>query len=379
MVPAKLYKLFTFLCNVQCLRIDVFRILIFLKSNIVKKCLLFIVAGFAITQSSCRKELATIDLSTIPANSTAEVTNTEFISLATKISLSKTNTNYGALISTPADADPYSFVTGVAGQLGLSCIRDKAPVPGNKKVKTLSSSYNILLNFSSIAAMPMKFRTDITAYKKDLESTISYLNTMPAVAIIENEESNKLYFSGTASDYIFQLKAAITVMHAHGIPVTNGGITSAGLKYLVYQDYLNRGMTTQANDYKKRMKIAVNSPDTQERAGFIKILLDNYAAMNLDYVNFHWRSSFPEDAQGLGETINYLKRVTRKIVITTEIGQYDTSPQTLTSTNQMCENYKLPFVIWYSSNDDLRSFPLQYISQLLTNTGIAYQGFIASK
>lgn len=344
----------------------------------MKKTFLFIMAAVAITHSGCRKDVAAAGLLTLPTSPTTEMKSATLSSPITKISLSKTGSNYGALISTPADADPYSFVTGIAGQLGLSCIRDKATVPGNKKIKTLLSSYNILLNFSSIAAMPMKFRTDVTAYKNDLETTISYLNAMPAVAIIENEESNKLYFNGSPSEYIVQLKTAITVMHAHGIPVTNGGITSTGLKYLVYQDYLNRGMTAQANDYKKRMKIAVNNPDTQERAGFISVLLANYATMDLDYVNFHWRSSLPEDTQGLGETIDYLKRVTGKVVITTEIGQYDTNPQTLTSAIQMCEDYKFPFIIWYSNNDS-RSFPLQYITQVLTNTGLAYQSFIASK
>ena len=60
---------------------------------------------------------------------------------------------------------------------------------------------------------------------------------MPKIAVIENEESNKKYYNGTPADYINQLKAAISVMHSHGIPVTNGGITSTGLKYLVWQDY----------------------------------------------------------------------------------------------------------------------------------------------
>ena len=48
------------------------------------------------------------------------------------------------------------------------------------------------------------------------------------------------------------------------------------------------------------MKVAVNNPDTQERGNFISVLIAAYANMNLDYVNFHWRSQTPGDAQGPG-------------------------------------------------------------------------------
>ncbi len=142
-------------------------------------------------------------------------------------------------------SDPYLFTMNVAGDLGISCIRDKAPVPSAKKVKTLTSGYTILLNFTTNGIMPMKFRTDISTYKNDLRSTINSLSAMPKVAVIENEESNQKYYKGTALEYINQLKAAIEVMHSYNIPVANGGITSVGLKYLVYQDYMSRGMTAK--------------------------------------------------------------------------------------------------------------------------------------
>ncbi len=96
------------------------------------------------------------------------------------------------------------------------------------------------------------------------------------------------------------------------------------------------------------MKIAINAPDTQDRAAFISVLLASYAVMDLDYINFHWRSSSKEDVQGLGETISYLKRVTGKPVITNEIGQYDSDPETLTSTMDICRSYNMPCVLWYS-------------------------------
>ncbi len=124
------------------------------------------------------------------------------------------------------------------------------------------------------------------------------------------------------------------------------------------------------------MGIALSSPDTQDRASFVSVLIANFAVMDIDYVNFHWRCTKPEDAQGLGETIDYLKRATGKTVITNELGQYDQANETLTSSLQMCKNYKLPYIIWYSGEIDGRSYPLQHADESLTNTGVAYKGFI---
>jgi hypothetical protein len=347
----------------------------------MKRSKIFIVAAIVITFASCTKELVTDYPESVSEKSSNSLTSTTTTPL-TKLSLSKTSMNYGAWILSPyesTDTASYGFVTDVAGSLGLSCIRDITPVPGTKKVKTLTSQYNVLLNFLTTNPKPMVFRTDTVTYKNDLETTLSSLNNYPALAIIENEESNKGYYSGTALDYIKQLKAAITVMHSHGIPVTNGGLTSLGLKYLTYQDYMNRGMTTQANDYKKRMHLAINNADTKERGAYESVLISNYATMKLDYVNFHWRSQIPEDAQGLGETIDYLRRATGKTVITTEIGQYDQDPATLTATVQTCKDYNFPYIIWYSGEQDGRSFPLQYENELLTPTGITYKGMATLK
>ena len=348
-----------------------------LKSNIMKRNCLFLMAIIAITVSSCSKEeLASNDLMTSSQTNAATAETTT--GTVSKLLLLPSGTNYGALIDASDASDSYTFTTNVAATLGLSCLRDVAPVGAAKKVKTLSSQYNILLNFTSTGVMPMKFRTDVTTYQADLRTTINSLSSMPKIAVIENEESNKNYYSASAADYITELKAAITVMHSYGIPVANGGITSTGLNYLVWQDYMNRGMTTQANDFKKRMKVGINSTTTKDRAAFIQVLITNFVTMDIDYVNFHWYSNSAADAQGLGEAIDYLKRATGKTVITNEIGQYDQDPVTLTSTVQMCKNYAFPFVIWYSGDEGGRSYPLQYTNELLTTSGVAYQGFIAT-
>ncbi len=343
----------------------------------MKRVSFFMMAIIVIIFGSCSKELASDNVLTASQTNEATAATTTTTSI-TKMTLSVNKSNYGALIDASNASDGYTFETGIAASLGLSCLRDVTLVPSSKKVKTLTSAYNVLLNFSGTGVMPMKFRTDISTYQNDLRNTIAALSALPKMAVIENEESNKSYYSGSATDYITQLKAAISVLHSYGVPVTNGGITSTGLKYLVWQDYMNRGMTTEANDYKKRMKVGINSATTKERAAFIKVLIDSFAHMDIDYVNFHWYSNSAADVQGLGETIDYLKRATGKTVITNEIGQYDQDPVTLTSTTQVCKNYSLPFIIWYSGEENGRSFPLNYASGTLTTSGLAYQTFIAT-
>ena len=334
----------------------------------MKNILFFSVAILVFVSIGCQKESLT---------KTQNNTSTAKRGTGFRSSLSKPNTSFGALIAAPDEAeDPYQFITDVAGEIGLECIRDKAPVPGSKKVKILTSGYNVVLNFTSIGTMPMLFRGDTTEYKTDLQNIVSSFTTLPVVAVIENEESNSSYYSGSATDYINQLKAAITVMHSYGIPVANGGITSVGLSYLVYQDLLNRGLTAEADDYKNHLNIALNSSFTLDRASYVSTLLSSYTSMNLDYVNFHWRTQSPADSTYLGETIDYLKRTTNKQVISNELGQYDQDPETLTATVQMCQNYKMPYVLWYSGIDG-RSYPLQNFDESLTPSGIAYKNFIA--
>ncbi len=344
----------------------------FVKPNITSQSCVVMMAFVVLLATGCRKEKAAIQHLSPQSN-----INTEKFDPSLK-GTAKTVARYGALIGAPANVDPYQFTIDVAGAIGLSCIRDKAPVPGTKKVKMLTSGYKVLLNFTTCTTMPMRFRTDLSTYQNDLRNTLSVFTTLPTVAVIENEESNSQFYNGTPLEYVNQLQAAISVMHANHIPVANGGITSVGLEYLVYQDYLSRGMTNQAEDFRQRMNVAINSSFTIDRANFISILLANYAIMDLDYVNFHWRSTSSSDSEGLGETIAYLKRVTGKPVITNEIGQYDQDPATLNASVGMCKSYQLPYVLWYSKTNDSRSFPLQYDTEALTVSGEAYKSFLAA-
>jgi hypothetical protein len=331
------------------------------------------VACIAVFLCSCKKE--DLNDGTIINSPTSSGTS------AAAATIFKPNkmVNYGALISAPSTANTMNFQLSVANKIGISCLRVRVIVPSTNKVPILNQGYKILLNFnkSDYTGTPLPFVSDLTKYQSDLKKVLSGFTSLPAVAVIENEESNLLYYSGTAQEYIKQLSAAIPVMHAYGIKVANGGITSTGLNYLVYQDFINRGKVDSAKDFQQRTHLAVNNAQTLNRGAFIDALLQAYTKMDLDYVNFHWKGTSP-DIQALNAVINYLKKRTGKTIINNELGQFDTDPNTLLSLVQLCTDKGFPYIIWYSPDENAgkKDTPLQHSDQSLTTTGIAFKNYL---
>lgn len=323
--------------------------------------------------ASCKKEY----LANTVLNSTASGSS----SAQAVVGRPSPNTNYGAFIRPPAAADDVSFQLKVADQLGISCIREAVVVPstGTNLVPELNTKYKVLLNFSSIGSGEHKrvhFRTDIKQYKKDLNNILNTFTVMPVMAVIENEESNRFFYSGYASQYINQLKAAINVMHNRNIKVSNGAITRPGLNLLVYQDFLAQGKSDSAKRFKRLAHVTTDTA-TQHRSEFIDTLLTNYAQMNLDYVNFHWKDSVT-NTDAINEVINYLVKRTGKTIISNELGQFDTDPGTLTALVQRCTDRGFPYIIWYSASESYKEkgYPLQHDDGSLTPTGIAYRDYL---
>jgi hypothetical protein len=278
----------------------------------------------------------------------------------------------------------------VADQLGISCLREFVKVPAvsfdKELVPQLNTKYKIMLNFSSqrpVGTAPgtqIGFRTDTVEYKKDLNAILNTFTVMPVVAVIENEEANTLYYIAPAKDYITELKAAIGVMHARRIKVANGGLTSLGLDYLVYQDFIKQGKHDSAQQFQLATGVMPDSPKTQDRGAYTDTLLRNYKKMSLDFVNFH-RKANSRDTLYLHQIVNYLKKRTGKKIISNELGQMDYDPNTLLDHVQMCTNQGFPYILWYSPDQDAgkRGNPLQYPDGTLTPSGIAYRDYIATK
>lgn len=195
----------------------------------------------------------------------------------------------------------------------------------------------------------------------------AYLNRYrPTLLMVENEQLNISYFSGTASEYLRELNIAVEVAHHHGIPVTDGGITRPPLALMTWDDLRSRGLQDQADDYARRVfgepqdhgilvdllrKPFTGITNDRLRTAWeqAKVLVPGLRNSAVDYADFHW---YGVDATSLGQSIAYLKAATGKPVVTTEIGQHTEDPAGVQSFLETVTAARLPYVIWFDLDGD---------------------------
>jgi hypothetical protein len=210
---------------------------------------------------------------------------------------------------------------------------------------------------------------EINAYADTVGEIVAA--TEPDVVAVENEENSSLFYEGSPVDYERQLRAACEVVHGAGVPCTNGGLVGSMVAYLVWYDHLHGGDAEAACDYAQRVFDAERRANlcrygsVEQVQGELRATVDEGQALLgvyqragadglVDYVNFHWYSLDPAgvaDPSALTESIAYLEAVTGLPAMTNEIGQHETSPQTVTDflTTGECEG--LPFIVWFSKDN----------------------------
>lgn len=260
-------------------------------------------------------------------------------------------THFGALIGPPGPRqNAIGFKEQVARQLNIQYLRDNINLDSPKAHTLLETGFNVVLNINSSAPRKGKhtpFTTDTVAYKRRLSAILSSLPKKPALVVIENEANNQNYYSGSAQDYINLLRAAIGVVHAYNIPVTDAGTTGAAVKYLLYQHYMQNGMRQQAEALRQRQGIRAGR-NVIESAAFADSVLTALRILPVDYVNMHWYQN-TTNTQDLEAAVNYLKQRTGKAVISNEIGESDKpDPDVVAAMLRACKQMQLPYVIWYS-------------------------------
>lgn len=282
---------------------------------------------------------------------------------------------FGVLVNdTTRGTNNSNFKLTVARQYGVPYLRDAINLASWNGVSDaaydaeLAAGFKVLLNVNNqlvATGSPVPFPTDTAVYKTRLTSLLNVYR--PEVVVVENEETTLQYHSGPLSDYINELKAALTVAHAKGLKATNGGITGE-IIFLVYKDYLARGLTAEAADYARRTMspaIIADLPNLTNHAyaagkvAMAEYLVPQYKLLNLDYVNLHWYEPITDNyvasapyygTKAFLETIDYLKRATGKTVITNEYGQDNTTPTITTDLQQAALDAKLPYAIWYDGD-----------------------------
>jgi hypothetical protein len=237
---------------------------------------------------------------------------------------------------------------------------------------------------------PDRRRRDLADYRRRLGGILDAL-APPVLLQIENEEVEPRFFAGTMPQYVNELNAAVEVAHARGVKVTNGGITGRPLALLTWQHYRDRGLEAKADDFARRTFTRPQDRSVQEdllRKPFTGLrrqplqaawdrasaLVAAFSASRMDYVNFHWY--FDED-RSLRQAVRYLRRATGKRVITTEVGQHNTTPSVVTGHLRMLvKRLRLPFVIWFDA-DGRPALGLHDAPGVLRPNGLAFRDFVA--
>ncbi|MFT4154835.1 hypothetical protein [Parafilimonas sp.] len=242
---------------------------------------------------------------------------------------------------------------------------------------------------------PVPFPTDMAAYSTSLNSILDKYK--PEVLVVENEEDNPLYHSGTADDYLNELKTAIDIAHKKGIKVTNGGITVREVCLIVYDDLMQKGRKKEAMDFVTKaappalIQRVQNTGNKmiQRQIEFGRKILAAYKTLDLDYVNFHWYE--PVKARGKGGdadfnpevfsyVADYIKTATGKPVMSNEFGVLNPSPELVKNVLQSVRSAGLVYGIFYSADGGTegsgKAVALQDAGGNLKDNGIAFRDFM---
>lgn len=271
-----------------------------------------------------------------------------------------------------------------------------------------NAGLKILLNVSSKVTNettpPGPFITDTVYYRQVLTEILNKYR--PEVLVVENEETNEGYYTGSAQEYLNLLTVAIDVAHKKGIKVSNGGFPTRMATLLCWDYYNSTGQSSKASSYALRafpssvsgnLQAYINSDvQAQQQLAKGKILLNAYNTLQIDYINFHWYEIVSQrevnaqtvdlpnintaDMTAFEETVNFFKTSTGKQPITNEIGQNNKKGGIVTDVLTKCYDLKLPYVIWYSGDGGLGKATALYNGDAsLRENGTAFKNFISTK
>ena len=279
-------------------------------------------------------------------------------------------------------------------ELGVDCERDAVSTlawTGSDPVADAitAAGFKLNLNLRNLPpqpgttappSVPPRTPEELRTFRATVTSILG--RYQPALLTVENEENAPKFFSGTPQEYIRELRATIHVARPLGIPVTNGGITSVPLALMTWQRLLHRKGREAADDYATRV-----FSQSQGRAGWQKILADllvrpyqgvgdvpglqeswdfakqivhsvrrkrhgswgDHSHAAPDFVNFHW---YFVDPRALSQSVDYLRRATRRPLVMTEIGQYDREPLTVQNLLRRAFAVGLRYVVWFDGDGD---------------------------
>lgn len=323
------------------------------------------------------------------------------------------NMGFGTIASTSCASQPcppptilgsfLPFMTGSVGApeiiqeaqaLGVSTIRfgSNAGTPRPILDQFARAGLRVVLavRSTSFPSKPPTTPAELAAYRARFETTAASLP--PGTIIqVENEENATKFFAGTMAQYGDELGQAVSVAHAHGLQITNGGLTFKPLVLMAWQDLKARGEDAAADDLATRVFrgspadarvladlraqpfAGLHNQNLQGAWDRAKQLIPIYRASAMDWVDFHW---YGDDDAALATCVRYLERATGKPAVTTEIGQYNVNPAVVTGhLHTLIDVLHLPLVVWFDA-DGKPAKGLHDAPGVLRPNGVAFRGFV---
>ncbi len=269
----------------------------------------------------------------------------------------------------------------VAKELGVAYLRpDSVFVEGGPAACRVcdaarSAGLKLVLTVRNNGPQATTPPADLERYQRAVADVVERYR--PEILVVENEENSALFYRGTPEAYASQLRAACEAAHRKGIRCTNGGLVSALVALLVYDDYLSNGEGRRARAFASRVfspreRQLLGGARAREQVRKGKALLASYRAAGADYVNFHW---YIGDPGALEEAVAYLKARTGLPVITNEVGQFTDDPEQTRTVMAKIVELGLPVAVWFGL-DGPRARGLVDPDGRLRPTGEAFQQFL---
>lgn len=231
----------------------------------------------------------------------------------------------------------------------LACAECDAAQASNLKVV-------LTIRFNGREGIPTTPPANINTYKTDVRKVLEKFR--PAILVVENEANHhRLFYSGTANQYLDTLKAGCEVSHSLGIPCTDSGLTSYGVLSSTIEDLYVSGKKSEAmkltqsalqggQNIKTIEDLDQALRENAESLSFARTYLKGVRVAGADYLNFHW---YLPGTYALLPVLNYLRRVSEYLpIMTNETGQHNDDPKQTERQLIMLKNLNVSPVIWFS-------------------------------
>jgi hypothetical protein len=186
--------------------------------------------------------------------------------------------------------------------------------------------------YENQSAKPYNFLqpVDRSKWASGFETICQKLQGYANVVSIENEEANAVYYQFPATwleNYIEQLRIAIPIARKYGIKISDGSVPI------------------------EDVELIMNGQVKRERTKRVKMLMDAFKTLDLDYVLFHAHYNVADNrmpVKDLAATIKYLENYTGHKAFSNELSMEGATANVINWFLQGCADAGCPYTLLWS-------------------------------